>query len=590
MRRARAALAGAAIAVLGLTLVPAAAHALGDYVASVTVGDTITSYYTLPEAFAAANGVDAATVTLLEHAVVTDTIIPVTKSITFNLNTFDVEFKRTTAATRINVQGGSLNLTGSGKLYESTLDQYAPVMLWGNTEVTKTSEVTVGADVTLEGWAGLFLNNQTGSNNGMVANVYGTLQTNFPSTGTGLYVNGSITTPAVVPVINAAGANISGGPAGMYLAGSTQTTISNSTVTGTSLGIEVRAGSLTLNDSVVTGGTGDATSTGNGDGTTSTNTALAIAQHTTLQPLAVTVNGGSYTASAAVQLSNPQSGNAAMSGVQLDIQSGTFAGQMLSTNQQNTELPLGSFIRGGSFSAGLSSFLVHPDSVILVGSGPTPVTVTNADTARSQARASAEIDGRTWYFSTPEGAIAAAAGSESSIVIFPPAASSEIPAPTSGAELTVPAGGGTLTPGSQLTLTASGFYPGSTVNFTMYSTPVSLGSSTANGAGVASLTVTIPSNAAAGAHTILALGLNSAGTGVAASQFAITVGSSANSDASGVSANTAGVSTNAAGAITKLAATGGTSDGILMLTASLLLGAGVAAMVVRRSRNAMRSR
>jgi large repetitive protein len=62
-------------------------------------------------------------------------------------------------------------------------------------------------------------------------------------------------------------------------------------------------------------------------------------------------------------------------------------------------------------------------------------------------------------------------------------------------------------PGSQLTVTASGFPAGSVVTFTIYSTPIVLGTATANASGDATLVFTLPAGLAPGMHTITATGL-----------------------------------------------------------------------------------
>ncbi|GAA0817550.1 fibronectin type III domain-containing protein [Spirilliplanes yamanashiensis] len=66
-------------------------------------------------------------------------------------------------------------------------------------------------------------------------------------------------------------------------------------------------------------------------------------------------------------------------------------------------------------------------------------------------------------------------------------------------------------PGGTVTLRAEGYRPGASVRFTFYSTPVVLGSATAGGNGVATLTAALPAGAALGAHTVRALGVGASG-------------------------------------------------------------------------------
>jgi hypothetical protein len=78
----------------------------------------------------------------------------------------------------------------------------------------------------------------------------------------------------------------------------------------------------------------------------------------------------------------------------------------------------------------------------------------------------------------------------------------------------VPAGTASTTAGGSVTITGGGFDPGSTVVLTLYSVPVSLGTTTAGPGGTINATVNLPMGTALGAHTFLASGLNSQGEAV----------------------------------------------------------------------------
>ncbi|MBV9412683.1 MAG: hypothetical protein JO148_13890 [Acidimicrobiia bacterium] len=60
----------------------------------------------------------------------------------------------------------------------------------------------------------------------------------------------------------------------------------------------------------------------------------------------------------------------------------------------------------------------------------------------------------------------------------------------------------TLTPGQQLHLSASGFTPNESVTIAVHSTPVTLATVTADGSGAVLAAVTLPSDLAAGSHTL----------------------------------------------------------------------------------------
>ena len=132
----------------------------------------------------------------------------------------------------------------------------------------------------------------------------------------------------------------------IYQAGGADTsfTLNNSSITGGSTGIEVRAGNLSVNNCTITGGDIFRVSP-NGNGTTTDGAGIAIAQHTTKQPINVVVNGGTISGKYALYESNPQNNDAdAISQVKLSIAGGTFAGDVYSQD-------IDGFITGGTFSS-----------------------------------------------------------------------------------------------------------------------------------------------------------------------------------------------------------------------------------------------
>lgn len=97
-------------------------------------------------------------------------------------------------------------------------------------------------------------------------------------------------------------------------------------------------------------------------------------------------------------------------------------------------------------------------------------------------------------------------------VRMPAAAPTTPPTDAPKAPATVPTdaisvGSAAATPDAQVTMSGSGFQPGSTVRLTVYSAPVDLGTATVAADGTFSKTVTLPSGLPAGSHTLLATGL-----------------------------------------------------------------------------------
>ncbi|MGP6170787.1 InlB B-repeat-containing protein [Microbacterium sp. A204] len=76
--------------------------------------------------------------------------------------------------------------------------------------------------------------------------------------------------------------------------------------------------------------------------------------------------------------------------------------------------------------------------------------------------------------------------------------------------------------GATITLVLKGFAPGSLVNLYVYSEPILLGSAIADSNGVATFTVKLPAGLAAGTHTLVGTGLNSAGQATSVSQTIVT--------------------------------------------------------------------
>ena len=290
------------------------------------------------------------------------------RSITLNLNGYDVGFARNQ---HINLSNGDLNLTGRGMLYEE-YPYYAPIMVFGSSnDEANYSVVTVGKEVILHGWAGLFIDQNDGANYGIVANVYGTLESVKDTAGDGghaLYVNGQITaTTENVPQITLNGATLTTEEGnGMYLAGYTKTTITNSTITSIgedSTGIEIRAGELEITNSEIYGGDEPYAGAPNGNGSTSKNVALAVAQHTTNLPIKVVVNSGKFEANAAFIQANPQRNDqTAIDAVSIQIDGGEFDGQVYSENKTG-------FITGGTFSTDVSDYVSENLDLIANGDG-----------------------------------------------------------------------------------------------------------------------------------------------------------------------------------------------------------------------------
>ncbi|MDD5972423.1 MAG: hypothetical protein PUC01_01780, partial [Spirochaetales bacterium] len=226
--------------------------------------------------------------------------------------------------------------------------------------------VTIGPDVVLRGWSGIFISKDEdgGDNNyGIVINFKGTAinpgMDAHSAAGYGLYINGSNNkTTGNVPIININGGKIQSLGAGIYAAGFAKWNIfGNTKITGKESAIEIRAGKLNITDGIFTATNKPTSITANGNGTTSDGVAIAVAQHTTKLPIDVNISGGSFNGYSALYESNPQNNDSeSIAKVKLEVSSGTFnatnGGTVAVYSKDCT-----SFITGGTFSSDPSTYV-----------------------------------------------------------------------------------------------------------------------------------------------------------------------------------------------------------------------------------------
>ena len=164
-----------------------------------------------------------------------------------------------------------------------------------------------------------------------------------------IYVNGAVSSEdSTVTVKNAAITYLEGDSdqdmgVGVYLAGYSTALFENSTITAPVTGLEIRAGKLTLNNCDITGGNGEVVTKANGNGSTVTNAAVAISQHATKKPIEVNINGGTFTATAALYQTDVQ--GTGSNDVIANVSAGTFNGTVSAETEKTVA------VSGGTFSA-----------------------------------------------------------------------------------------------------------------------------------------------------------------------------------------------------------------------------------------------
>lgn len=326
-----------------------------------------TYYNTLADAVADASTTNPDTIQLLK-----DTTERLTlnngKDITLDLDGHTLSYANQT----VSVRHGKLTVNGPGTIKENS-PYLGAILIKGSTNQgdTNYSVVNVNGDVTLSGWAPVFVDQNSEKAYGITVNLNGaTLKAQKDTggdNGVGLYVNGSIKDTVNAPVIKLENTTIDAQGEGMYLAGYADTTIKGGSIVGTQTGIEIRAGKLAVNGVTVTGNGTPTTVTPNGNGSTADGVGIAVMQHTTKLPINVTISDSKVSGYNGVLQSNPQNNPADdIAKVTINIESGYFSainGCVNAVASENNRLA----ITGGYFTSDPSAYCGTKDGKQLVG-------------------------------------------------------------------------------------------------------------------------------------------------------------------------------------------------------------------------------
>ena len=308
-----------------------------------------------------------------KNVILTDNIsninktILINKEITVDLNEKNISF---TKNNKFEVIGGNLTLTGKGTVKEET-PYYGAVMLRGsaNKEDINYSTLTVGKDVTLEGWAPIFINQLNGVNKvkdsyGITVNLYGTLNGFADSSGDlghGIYVNGNIKHKENYPVINIyEGAIINTPGDGIYAAGFAKWNIEGAKITG-GIGIGAKSGIFNLKNVIIKATDPYMDPKYWGNGIYSNGAAIQIESNNGYAGgIDITIDGGKYESINAYAIhhylasKNGESVNNSLEN--LTIKNGTFIG-----GKDNTAIDVVDVekmvITGGTFSSSVAKYI-----------------------------------------------------------------------------------------------------------------------------------------------------------------------------------------------------------------------------------------
>lgn len=150
--------------------------------------------------------------------------------------------------------------------------------------------------------------------------------------------------------------------AGIYQPQRGELIIQNGTIIG-GTGIEIRSGDLTIHNGTVKAIASNFVKMVNGNGTTTNGVGVAVAQHTTKNPIHVLISGGTISGQYAFYEWNPHNNNQdALNQINLAISGGDFTGLATGVHAVYSQDFTG-FISGGKFNTDVTEYLSADSNV-----------------------------------------------------------------------------------------------------------------------------------------------------------------------------------------------------------------------------------
>lgn len=216
--------------------------------------------YYLDLATAVSSAKENAKIVVIRDTEVTGETLVINKSLIIDLNGHKITSSINGHLMRI--EKGNVEITGEGTISISTAFKSAIVVKGSNNvEDENYTTVTIGKDVTLSGWAGLFVTPYaSGTENvayGVTINLNGTIKqvngsASFEDGGYALYINGNIKNKVNAPVFNLSDtAVIESEGFGIYIAGYGTFNINGALISGVSAGIGAKSGIINFNDGII---------------------------------------------------------------------------------------------------------------------------------------------------------------------------------------------------------------------------------------------------------------------------------------------------------------------------------------------------
>lgn len=385
-------------------------------------------FKTLDGAIAAAGDED--TIVLQDDVAFTGTIsLNSGRVVNIDLNGHNIAFTPSEGMSQSGFLVGksTLNLAGKGMLYE-TAPNYSPIMVYGATEdVADYSVVNVGKDVTLQGWAPIFINGnavegQPRAAYGIQITVEGTLESVNDTSGAaghGVYINGSNSrTDGNVPVITLTEtSNVTSKGNGIYAAGYAVWNLAGNVTGEDSLSIKSGTFHITGGTYTATGAYSDPVA--NGNGSENTGAAISITSNKAYAPKTeINVTGGTFVS---------QNGYAFYEGIAqkdgvpaadasyatLAVSGGTFTGNSEKGAVSINEAEKKDIITGGTFSSDVSTYVPGTHDEAMLSESSYTVGQYNDSNVTEEAGAQTDMaarrtlsSGTTVYYATLADAVA----------------------------------------------------------------------------------------------------------------------------------------------------------------------------------------
>lgn len=267
------------------------------------------------------------------------------------------------------IEHGKVEFKGTGTIQETADNQYSPIIIKGSDTSTETnySVVTIGKDVTLKGWAGLFIRESSNKHAyGIVVNMNGKIvvpanESDATPNVHGVYINGNIKDETGnIPQINIDGAEITTNNNAVYAAGYAKWSIKNTKITAKNNGLVVASGEFEIDGGEIEAGSKKGTLPSyQGSITQNTASAIYIKQHTTTPTIKVTVKGGTYSSYIPFYQDKGEATTPQPDKVTLSITGGTFT-----SNSETGSIAVKSenktgFITGGIFSTDPKTYIAE---------------------------------------------------------------------------------------------------------------------------------------------------------------------------------------------------------------------------------------